>query len=230
MAVSVATLIDQGKLHADKRSDASIGDADWLIWTNWSVESLWRVLTALDPDLFFAQGDFTLAGGAAGASKDLSTVSGLTRFRALHGLDLNPDTSTRQTIARRNFRERNMATIGWWKPAPFAPDRRYDLRGRTAVITPYENSSGSYRAYARLGPYQFVSAVDATALDWELEQYHEYIPIRTAMKALGQEESDNSSLANDLRAIVAEATAAHRRDDQEPTVIADVESDGWDPT
>lgn len=225
MPVSVATLIDQAKLHSDKRSDASIADADWLIWINWSVESLWRVLTNIDPELFFAQGDFTLAGGSAGATKDLSTVTGLTRFRALHGLDINPDQSTRMTVARRNFRERNNAAVGWWLPATLAPDRKYDLRGRTVVITPYESAAGSYRAYARLGPYLFASGVDVTALDWELEQYHEYIPVRAAMKALGQEESDETALARQLGSIVAEATTAHRRDDNEPAVIADVEGE-----
>lgn len=223
MAVSVATLIDQAKLHADKRSDASIADADWLIWVNWSVESLWRQLTAIDSSLFFAQGDFTLAGGVSGATKDLSTVTGLTRFRSLHGLDLNPDTTNRMTIARRNFRERNQAAIGWWTPAILAPDRRYDLRGRTLVITPYESAAGTYRAYVRLGPYQFTGAADATTLDWELEQFNEYIAIRAAMKALAQEESDESPLGRQLGAIIAEATAAHRRDDTEPPVIADVE-------
>src|SRR3954469_13953853 len=103
MAVTVAEVVTQGKTLADKLSDTSIADTTgWLVFLNRSQERLYKLITSLDPHAFFAQGDFTLTATPSGAVKDLTS---LTRFRALHGVDLNPDTSTRRTVPRRNFRE-----------------------------------------------------------------------------------------------------------------------------
>ncbi len=235
MAILVATLIDQAKALSDKRGDASIPDADWAVYANWAQRSLDRLIASLDPAFRFAYSDFTLTSTAAGARKDLSTLTWLDAngasvagsFAALHGLDLNPDLSTRQTIGRRNFRERNTGAIGWWYPTFIAQDRRYDLRGRTLIITPFEQAAGSYRAYARLGPYLFTGAADATALDWQLEPYDEFIVILMARRGMGIEESfDGAGLEGQrLLELKEEITAEHTRDDGEAAVIADVEDE-----
>lgn len=230
MAVLVATLIDQGKLRSDRRGDASIADADWLVWTNRHVESLWRLVTNHDPEAYFSEYDFTLAGGTAGKSKDLGTGPS-PAFRALHGLELSPDTVNRRTVPRINFKQRNIRPIGWWTPAEFAGDRGYDLRARTLVVSPYESAAGNYRAYYRGAPYLFTSAVDATPLDWQLEPYAEYIEIMNARDGLGQEESETGYGSERLAEIRAELAPAQDRDDGEAAVIADVEEDGrpWWP-
>ena len=232
MAISVATLIDQSKALADKRNDASIPDPDWLTYVNWSVKALYRMIAALDPAFYFAQADFTLTATAGGSSKDLSTVTWSTPgqpFMALHGLDKDADTANRRTIRRRNFRERNISPVSWWAPAIFDDNRAYDLRGRTIVVTPYESAAGSYRAYARLGPYLFNAVGDATALDWQLEPYDEFLTIMTARKGLGIEESDTGLQSERLTELRTEITAEHTRDDGEAATIADVEQcDGWD--
>jgi hypothetical protein len=359
VSVSVATIIDQSKLHADKRGDGSITDADWLIWVNWSIEAFWRLVTKLDPELYFSTVDFSLGAGAAlsfinfagypftvrlasasplpscipsgagvGATLtaaangalsvdgtavvandriliraghvfvadayngiwrvqqagsggtpfilvratdydqftplevqvgarihvtagsalsntdwylsalagQLDVVSGMVQtytqgnglgFRSLHGLDLNPDTNGRRTIARRGFRERNQG-VSYWTPSIIATDRRYDLRSFALYITPYESAAGLYRAYFRGAPYTFTSTSDTTPLDALIEQYWEYVPIRAAMKALGIEESDQGPLATALAAIVSDVTEHHTRDDGAPAVIADAEDDAWD--
>lgn len=223
MAILVAALIDQGKALSDKRSDGSVTDPDWLIYVNRSVESLWKLITSLDPHAFFAQSpDFALTGTDAGAVKDLTT---LTRFRALHGLDLSPGTPTRRTVPRRNFRERNGRSVGWWTPTLWCSDRAYDLRAQNLVITPYEAAAGTYRAYFRQGPYQFTAAGDTNPLDAILEPHAEYLEIRVARRALGIEESNTGPLTDELAEQIAEITAAFTRDDGEPAVIADVEGD-----
>ncbi len=236
MAITVATLIDQSKALADRRSDASIPDADWTTYVNWAVKALYRRLVALDPDLFFASTDFTLTNTPSGAQKDLSSLGTTSPanaiFVALHGLDFSPDTPGRRTIQRRNFQERNRGRIGWWYPTIVAVDRAYDLRGKTLVVTPYENASGNYRAYFRQRPYIFTSSVDATTLDVQLEDYDEYLAIAAAMKALNIEESSSDPWAMRLQEILEEITDEHERDDEAPGVIADVEADtdttsGW---
>jgi hypothetical protein len=224
MAILVATLIDQGQLLADKRNDASLAPADWLTFVNWSVVALWRLLCSLDPDAYFTQApDFALAGGIAGSSRDLA---GLTPdFRALHGIDLSPDTTSRRTVPRRNFRERNRGHMAWWAPAALASDRAYDLRGRTLYFTPYELAAGTYRVYYRGGPYQFTAVNDATALDWQLEPYAEFVSQMTARFGLNIEESDPSPINARLAELTEEITSEHARDDESPGRIADVEDD-----
>lgn len=223
MAITVAVLIDQSKALADRRNDASIPDTDWYRMVNDSVESLYRKLVALDTALYFATQDFTLTGGVASSSYALTSISG-TGFRAIHGLDLYPDTTNRRTIGRRNFRERNMGRIGWWDPTLLAGDRRYDIRQNTLTITPYEVAAGPYRLYYRQAPYKFSSAADATTLDAQMEPYDEWIRLRTAETALGIEESESSPWQNRRAELNGEIAAAHRRDD-EPAVLADVEGD-----
>jgi hypothetical protein len=237
VAILASNLIDEAKALADKRNDASIADSDWLIYVNWAVKALYRRLVALDPDLYFATTDFTLTNTPAGSAKDMSSLGTTTPanalFVALHGLDKDPDTPVRRTIQRRNFQERNRGRIGWWYPTIIAVDRAYDLRGRTLVVTPYENAAGNYRAYFRQRPYIFTSPVDGTALDVALEDYDEYIALSAAMKGLNIEESSSDSWAIRLAELLEELTDEHDRDDEAPGVIADVEADtdnstgGW---
>lgn len=226
MAVTVASLISQGKVLSDKVGDASIDDTTgWLVFVNRAVESLWKLITGLDPNASFAQVDFTLTSTAGGATKDLTTVG--TRFRALHGVDYQPDTPTRRTVPRRPFRERNTSAVGWWTPTVIANDRGYDLRGTTLTITPYEVAAGTYRAYYRQGPYLFTGPTDATTLDPLLEPHAEYLEVAAARRALAVEESNTGSLDQRLAELTGEITSAHTRDDGEPAVLADVEGDGW---
>lgn len=226
MATTVAQLIARAKVIADRTGDASLDDTlAWLVFANWSVESLWRLMTGLDEALYFAQVDFTLAGGAAGAVKDLTTLTS-PAFRAIHGLDLSPDTSNRRTIGRRNFRERNLPSVGTWSPTTWASDRRYDIRGKNLTITPYESAAGTYRIYYRGAPYNFVSAVDGTGLDLELDQYNEAVSLLMARYAVGIEEGDPSQWTGRLGEIQAEMRQAADRN-AEPAVIADVEGEDW---
>lgn len=74
MAVLAASLIDSSQMLSDKRNDASLAPADWLTMVNWSIKSLWRFVSSLDPDWYFSQLDFTLAGGVGGSTFDLTTV------------------------------------------------------------------------------------------------------------------------------------------------------------
>lgn len=227
MAVLVADLIDAAQALADKRNDASISPADWVRYVLYGVKSTYRKLVAADPAMYFSQADFTLAGGAAGSSKDLSTLTWAPAgtFMALHGLDKDPDTQQRRTIRRRNFLERNIAAIGWWTPALFDDNRAYDLRGRTLAITPYELGAGNYRAYARLGPYLFTSSSDTNPLDWQIEPYDERVVIIAARYGLGIEESDTGPWSQRLLELNDEIMAEHSRDDGEGATIIDVEDD-----
>lgn len=227
MAILVATIIDQSKALADKRGDASVTDPDWLAYVNWAVKSLYRTLISLDPAAYFSQGDFSLAGGVSGATFDAGTLTG---FVALHGLDLSPDTGNRRTVPRRSFAERNHGKLGWWVPTLPAADRAYDLRGRSLVVTPYEQAAGTYRAYYRAGPYLFTAANDSNPLDWQLEPYDEYLALLSARRALGIEESDTGAGSERLAELRQEIIDEHARDDGAPAVIADVEDDvagGW---
>ena len=349
MAIAVAALIDRAKALADRRSDASVPDADWVTYVNWGVEDLYRLLVSLDPAVYFQSIDFTLAGGSAGsvfnldlafvvrlvattlpaftpsggpgpgrtltanangalsvdsvavaagdrilyaaasASAGIYTVSQAgtagtpfilvratdfdaasptevqvgafvvptagtllandpfilrtfagvvdtsvqtwtqnntaTRFRALHGLDINPDTGNRLTVGRRNFRARNMGAVGPWYPAALCADRRYDLRAAMLTITPYEAAAGNYRAYYRAAPYKWAAPTDSDPMDAQLEPYDEWVVIRAAMKALKIEEGDTNPWREELELLRESITSSHQRDD-EAAVIGDVEDDG----
>jgi hypothetical protein len=236
LAILVATLIDDAQLQSDKRNDGQLASADWVKMVNWAVKSLYRLLTSLDPDAYFDQQDFTLAGGVGGNTFDLKTLTGTGSlphtFRALHGVDFRPDTTGRRTVTRRNFQERNQGAIGWWLPGQPCTDRKYDLRAKILNITPYEVAAGTYRVYYRYAPYLFTGSADTNPLDAELEEYDEYIGVMAAMKALGIEESSQDPLAQRLGVLVQEITDEHERDDESPAVIADVEDndDGWNPS
>jgi hypothetical protein len=232
VAILVAALIDQGQLLSDKRNDTQLAATDWLTMVNWSVKALWRLITSLDPDAYFDQQDFSLVGGVGQNVFDLATLTGTGAtphaWRALHGVDFRPDTTSRRTVHRRNFQERNKGRIGWWVPGLPCGDRKYDIRGSVLNITPYEIAGGPYRVYYRYAPYLFVSPTDAVALDPQLEPYDEYLAVMTARKALGIEESDQGPMSERLGELIQEITDEHERDDESPAVIADVEDDDYD--
>jgi len=353
MATTVAQLVDEAKALADRRNDASIPDADWVLYVSRGVEDLYRLLVSLDPGSYFSTADFSLTGGlstaatfnlapsaltarlATAAALPANTASGgpgpgrvlqgnangaLTvdgtatalndlilvqneanqnnngvwqqivvgtgsipfillrvfnfdqalpteiqvgatvtvtagatnagktfyvssfggtvdsspivftqgtgiNFRALHGLDLNPDTTNRRTVPRRNFRERNTGRLGNWTPTLYSVDRAYDLRAQNIVITPYEFAGGSYRVYYRAAPYKFTSISDTTTLDFQLDPYSEWIVIKAARKALKIEETDAAPWSEELAELRQSITDEHTRDDTEPFIIADVEGD-----
>lgn len=228
MSVLVASLIDSSQMLSDKRNDASLSPTDWLTMVNWSVKSLWRFICSLDPDSYFDQQNVTLTSSEAGATFDLSTLTGTGAhaFRALHGLDYMPGTTGRRTVPRRNFLERNKGRIGSWIPTLWCQDRAYDIRGLILNITPYEVAGGPYRVYYRYAPYLFTTPTDTNPLDAQLEPYDEYLAVLTARKALGIEESDQGPPNLQLGELKQEIMDEHERDDEAPSVIADTEEDG----
>jgi len=233
--ILVAALIDAAQMQSDKRNDAQLSNADWTTIANWSVKSLWRKIAAVDPDFYFDQQDFALAGGAADAAFDLSTLTGTGAtphsFAALHGLDLNPDTAQRMSVPRLNFIERNRGRFSRWLPTTLVINRSYDIRGTQLTITPYEQAGGNYRVYFRYLPYLFAASTDTNPLDFELSAYDEYVSVRMAERALGVEESDQSPMYTIRQELLKEILAEHSRDDEASSVIADVEGDdsihGW---
>jgi hypothetical protein len=228
VAIAAAAAIDRTKALADKRSDASITDADWAAYINWGIEDLYRLLVSVNPEAYFSQQDFTLTGTAAGAVFNFTSITG-TGLRAIHGLDVYPDTNQRRTIGRRNFRERNQGRIGWWSPTTWATDRRYDVRGRTLVITPYEIAGAQYRIYFRAAPYKFSGPTDVTSMDAQMEIYDEWVAIKAAMKGLKIEESDTNPWREELELLRESIVGENSLDDGDPSVIADVEANTWLP-
>lgn len=228
MSVLAAALIDQAQLVSNNRRNAAIASTDWVVFINWAVESWYKFRTSLDPALYFATRDVTLTGGVAGSSIDLTTGFTAPGLRAVHGLDLYPDTGQRQTVRSRNFKGRNDG-VGPWLPGPLCPVRRYDIRAFTLYVTPYENAAGPYRVYYRANPYKFSSSADATPLDAVLETETEAIVKLAAMSALNIEETSTDPWAKRVQEIKNETAAACDRDDGEAFQIADVEDlgSGW---
>lgn len=225
MAITVVSLIDQAQLVSNNRRNAAISQTDWVTFINWAVESWYKFRISLDPSLYFAQRDVTLVGGIAASTIDLTT--GFTPgVRALHGVDVNPDTGSRYTLRSRNFRQRN-ESVGGWIPTTWCPVRFYDVRAMSLVVTPYEAAAGVYRVYYRGKPYQFVSAIDAVPLDAVLEPESEAIVKLAACSALGIEETSDDPWVKRINAIKAEVQAAYERDDGQAFQIADVEDLGW---
>jgi hypothetical protein len=220
VAVLFSDLLGQAQVDSNKESDGALTSANWLVLINRRIESLWRKLTSLDPELYFTSSDFSLAGGVSGSTKDLATLTG---FRVLHGLDVNPDNSARRTVPRRNFADRNNVRVGWWIPGPFTDDRQYDVRGRILAITPPETSSGTYRAYYRQGPYLFTGTGDTNPIDPVLEPWAAYLSLGSARDALVIEETDVSQVDIRLAEINQEIVEAHARDEGQ-WGIADTET------
>lgn len=151
------------------------------------------------------------------------------RFRALHGVDVNPDTGSRYTLRSRNFRQRNEG-VGPWVPTAWCPVRFYDLRANMLVVTPFEQSAGTYRVYYRAAPYKFATPTDGDPLDAVLEPEAEAIVKLAACSALGIEESDTiDPYIKRVAAIKAEVQASYARDDGQAFQIADVEDLGYYP-
>lgn len=178
--------------------------------------------------LTFANDPFilTLFGGTVDTSVQTWVVNDVyTRFRSLHGLDVNPDTSQRRTVTARGFRARN-EMIGWWTPAPACDVRKYDLRVNMLVITPFEQAAGNYRAYYRAAPYKWATPTDGDPLDAVLEPEIEAIVLLAACSALNIEETSNDPYIKRINVIKAEVTATYDRDDGEPACIQDVENLG----
>lgn len=228
MSVFATNLIDQAKLVSNNRRNFAIADPDWLIFVNWAIESWYKFRTALDPGLYFATRDVTLAGGVSGSSIDLTSGFAPPGLRAVHGLDLNPDTSQRQTVRGRNFQQRNDG-VAWWVPTQWCTVRKYDLRAMTLVITPFEVAAGTYRVYYRAAPYKFSGTLDVNPLDTVLEPEVEAIVKLAAMSALNIEETSTDPWAARVKEIRAEVQAAYERDDGQAFQIADVEDfgNGW---
>jgi len=165
-----------------------------------------------------------------GGTVDVSTMTWLVndvkgRFRALHGVDVNPDTGARYTLRGRNFRQRNEG-VGGWIPTSWCPFRVYDLRANMLVVTPYEASAGNYRVYYRAAPYKFATPTDGDPLDAVLEPDVEAIVKLAACSALNIEETSDDPYAKRIQAIKAEVQASYERDDGQAFQIADVEDLG----
>jgi len=222
MSVLVSSLIAGAKLVSDNKANAALDDTtDWTLMINWGVESLWKFVNSVSQNMFFATyNPAALTGGVASSSIDMANA---TRYRGFYGLDLNPDTSQRRTVPRRNFAERNAIPIAWWEPAPLAQDRAYDIRGRTIFITPYEIAAGTYRVYFKQGPYLFTGPADATPLDWQLEPHREYIEIMGGRHALGIEESETGPKSERLAEIKQEIEEELAQDDGAGWNIGDTE-------
>lgn len=223
----LSALIDGAKLISNNRRNAAIADADWVTFINWGIESWAKFRISLDPGLFFGTKDVTLTGGASGSTVNLA--SGFTpNFRSLHGVDLNPDTSSRMTVRSTNFAQRNDG-VGPWIPAPFCPVRRYDVRALTLTITPYENAAGNYRVYYRGAPSTFVGTSDTNPLDTVFQPDTEALCLLAACMALRIEETADDPWTRRLNEIRTETAAACDRDDGAAYQIADVEElgSGW---
>jgi hypothetical protein len=177
----------------------------------------------------FANDPFILTafGGTVDVSPQTWIVDDVRgRFRALHGVDVNPDTGSRYTLRSRNFRQRNQG-VGWWVPTAWCPIRFYDVRANLLAITPYEQSAGNYRAYFRAAPYKFATPTDGDPLDAVLEPEVEALALLAACSADGIEENDFSDKRiKRINVIKAEVTASYQRDDGQAFQIADVEDLG----
>lgn len=227
MALFATNLADQAQLVSNNRRNAAIASSDWVTFINWAIESWYKFRTALDPALYFATRDVTLTGGiGTGSTIDLTTGFAPPGLRAVHGLDLNPDTGQRRTIRGRNFHQRNDG-VGGWVPAPYALDRKYDIRAFVLNVTTYESAAGTYRVYYRAAPYKFTSINDVNSLEAVLEPEAEAIVKLAACSALGIEETSDDPWVRRIKEIKAEVQASYERDDGQAFQIADVEDLGW---
>lgn len=209
---------------ADKVNDLSVDDDTWDEWVNDGVESLWACVSTYFADHFFAQVDFTLAGGVGGNSYDVRTIPAAD-FRRVRMLERYPDTGQRGRVRGFSFVEKdNGAGASPWA-SDWAPDVRGKIMGNTILLEPYERAGGPYRLYYVPKHPKLVLPCDA--LDAAVDQYAEYVKVFAAMKALGVEESDDHPQATRLLAIRQEiAETAAERDDGQPGGIADVEDQG----
>jgi hypothetical protein len=165
------------------------------------------------------------SGGIVDTSAQVYTQGTGLNFRALHGLDLNPDTGQRLTIRGRNFQQRNDG-VGWWVPSQYDVQRKFDLRAQQLFITPYEVAAGTYRVYYRGAPYKFASSTDTVPLDPVLEPETESIVKLAACSALGIEETADDPWVNRVNAIKTDVIASFDRDDVQAFQIAYVEDLG----
>jgi len=189
--ITRAQLIDGGKVLADKERDDSITEETWQTWTQQGYEDLWRKVVNANPDSFFQEVDFTLVGGSAANTYDVSTIEGPDgqQFRRLLFVEKDPDTAIRRRIPQFALSTKD-GLRGPWGTAPWDDRRRYKLLGEELRIEPYEYSAGNYRLYYIPGPLVLTSE---SCVEPILLQWREYVEVFIAIKALGKEESDTTS-------------------------------------
>jgi hypothetical protein len=205
LAFTLADLRLGAQRASDKVNDPHPDTAAWNAWINQAIEALYRRVTAVDPEAFYSTADFTLTGGTSGSSYALPAT-----LRTLLGVTKDPTSTSRTTIPKFTFRDRND-----FRPFPFldypaCTSRRYRILGASLAIEPFEQAAGSYRIHYRQGPTVLTS--DVSVLDPVLEPFAEYVELFAARKALGTEETDTSELAARMRELEQEIILNAARD------------------
>ena len=108
MSSTLATMETAARQLADEINSDFILTAQWSLWANEGIRELHGVIANAHGDTFFTQLDFSLAAGDRGIWTTSTTPVALPAdFMRIRGLDFNPGTSSRETVHRFNFGDRN---------------------------------------------------------------------------------------------------------------------------
>lgn len=209
MAITLATLRDGARQLSDTENDDHISDTEINTWCNQAADELVRLIPA---DMILATSSFTISSG-----NEYTLPSD---FLEVVGLDLNPGTSSRRTVPRFNFGERNDIHRMHYTTPINTQDRSYRIISRTTlIIEPEENATGDYKLWYRPRPATMTASVD---LETELEPFAEFIMISAAIKCLIKSERDFSALQLRLDRLTEEVRELTAPDAAEPQTVTNV--------
>ena len=182
---------------------------------NKSAEELYDILVSRFEDYYSKSVEFNIAPGNDGYLLAQSIYK-------LRGVDYS-NGGTWITLHPFTFEERNR---GNRYGANLLANRRYRWMGQDFKVMPPDQAAGKYRLWYI--PRFTDMVTDSDVLDFNLEQWVDYIVVDVGIKLLQQEESDTAVLMAQKAGLMARITSmASNRDAGSPETITDSRRD-WD--
>jgi hypothetical protein len=208
--VLASNLILKARQRADQIGSLFVTEDEALSYLNQGYKTLYNIIIQGNQDYFIDSQDLTLVD----QQQEYPLPN---NFYKMRGVDLM---SGAQPITLRpfSFNERNRyryANLATWA----GPAYRYHMAGSNLKFTPIPGT-GTLRIYYIPNPVE--AATTASTLD--TQGFDEYLVVYVAKKMLEKEESDVSSILQELLTLKAEVQSmVANRDKSFPKVVVDIE-------
>ena len=209
MTINLSQLRTAALQRADMENTSFVSTSEINSYINNSIEELYDLIVLRYEDYYVETIQFTIASGSDGYTFPNPIYK-------LKGLDLQSG-SDWLNVDKFNFEERNRGQQHLLLTSIYA-DVKYRLIGSTIKIVPADQAPNTYRLWYIPRFQDLVN--DSDTLQADLEQWHDYVIVDTAIKCLQKEESDVSVFMAQKMALIQRITnAASNRDAGQPETV-----------
>lgn len=204
MAITLLGLRERAQVLSDLKGTDFLTSTEWLPLINDGICAVYSEVISVCNTFKVSTSTFTISSTATPSSALPAD------FRAVFAVLRDPALSTETRLNRYGARSAGQMTT-----------RSYRIEGRNLIIEPRERSIGSYRLDYNPIPPEL--AIDADALDVELEQFEDAICLHACVAAMASDQRDISQHAAQLGAAMDRLRSwASLQRSADPDTIEDV--------